>query len=50
MSVGSWTKSTSGYTTQGNWIGVSSSSTGQYCIASNNQDTHIWISSDYGVS
>ena len=26
MSVGSWTKSTSGYTTQGNWIGVASNS------------------------
>jgi hypothetical protein len=50
MSVGSWTKSTSGYTTQGNWIGVASNSTGQKCIASNNQDTHIWVSSDYGVS
>jgi hypothetical protein len=50
MSVGSWSKSTSGYTTQGNWIGVASNSTGQKCIASNNQNTNIWISSDYGVS
>ena len=49
-SVGSWTKSVAGYTTQGEWIGVASSSTGQYCIASNNQNTDIWISSDYGVS
>lgn len=50
MSVGSWNKSTSGYTTQGNWVGVASNSTGQNCIASNNQDTHIWVSSNYGVS
>jgi hypothetical protein len=50
MSIGSWTKSTSGYKTQGNWIGVASSLTGQYCIASNNQDRNIWISSNYGVS
>jgi hypothetical protein len=50
MSVGSWTKSTSGYTTQGNWIGVASNSTGQKCIASNNQDTNIWVSTNYGVS
>jgi len=49
--VGYWTKSTdpSGLT-QGNWIGVASSSNGQYCIASNDQDEHIWVSSDYGVS
>lgn len=47
---GSWTMSTTGYTTQGNWIGVASSSTGQKCIATNNQNTNIWISSDYGVS
>lgn len=50
MSVGSWTKSTSGYTTQGNWIGVASNSTGQKCIASNNQDANIRVSTDYGVS
>lgn len=50
MSVGSWTKSTSGYTTQGNWISVASNSTGQKCIAANNQNTNIWISNDYGVS
>lgn len=50
MSVGSWTKSTAGYTTQGNWVGVASNSTGQKCIASNNTDTKIWISNDYGVS
>lgn len=50
MSAGSWTKSTLGYTTQGNWIAVASSSTGQNCIAANNQDTNIWVSSDYGVS
>jgi hypothetical protein len=50
MSVGSWSKSTLGYTTQGNWIGVASSSTGQKCIAANNQDTRIWVSNDYGVS
>jgi Hint domain len=47
---GSWTKSTVGYTTQGNWISVASNSTGQKCIASNDQDTNIWVSSDYGVS
>jgi hypothetical protein len=50
MSVGSWNKSTLGYTTQGSWVGVASNSTGQKCIASNNQDTHIWVSNDYGVS
>jgi hypothetical protein len=50
MSVGSWTKSVNGYTTQGNWVGVASNSTGQKCIASNNQDTNIWVSSDYGSS
>lgn len=50
MSVGSWTKSTSGYTTQSNWTAVASSSTGQRCIASNVQNTNIWTSSDYGVS
>jgi len=50
MSVGSWNKSTSGYTTQGNWIGVAASYSGQKCIASNNQNTNIWVSSDYGVS
>jgi len=50
MSVGSWSNDTTGYTSQGNWIGVASSSTGQKCIASNNQDTHIWVSSNYGVS
>jgi hypothetical protein len=50
MSVGSWSKSTSGYTTQGNWTGVSSNSTGEKCIATNNQNTNIWISNDYGVS
>jgi hypothetical protein len=47
---GSWSKSTAGYTTQGNWVGVASSSTGQKCVAINNQNTNIWISSDYGVS
>jgi hypothetical protein len=50
MSVGSWSNNTTGYTNQGNWIGVASSSTGQKCIASNNQDTYIWVSSNYGVS
>lgn len=47
---GSWSKSTTGYTTQGNWVGVASSSTGQKCVAINNQNTNIWISSDYGIS
>jgi hypothetical protein len=50
MSVGSWNKSTAGYTTQGNWVAVASNSTGQKCIASNNQDTNIWVSNNYGVS
>lgn len=51
MSVGFWTKSTLPRDlTQGNWVGVASNSTGQKCIASNNQNTHIWVSSDYGVS
>ena len=50
MSVGTWSKSVLGYTTQGNWIGVASNSIGQKSIACNNQDTNIWISSDYGVS
>lgn len=50
MSVGSWMKSTSGYTTQGGWTSVASSSDGQKCIASNNENTRIWTSSDYGVS
>jgi len=50
MSVGSWTKSTSGYTTQGGWTSVASSSDGQKCIASNNTNANIWTSSDYGVS
>lgn len=50
MSIGSWTKSTSGYTTQGGWTAVASSSNGQKSIASNNTNTNIWTSSDYGVS
>ena len=50
MSSGYWNNNTTGYTSQGNWIGVASSSTGQKCIASNNQDKNIWVSNDYGVS
>ena len=52
MSVGSWSKSTTGYTTQGNWISVASNSTGQKCIAVNNatDSSFVYISNDYGVS
>lgn len=49
MSGGSWSNNTTGYITQGNWVGVASSSTGQKCIASNNQNTNIWVSSNYGA-
>ena len=50
MSIGSWTKSTSGYTTQGGWTAVASSSNGEKCIAANTTNTRIWRSSNYGVS
>jgi len=50
MSGGTWSDNTTGYTTQGNWTGVASSSTGEKCIASNNQNTNLWVSSNYGDS
>lgn len=47
---GSWTKSTSGYTSQGDWIGSAASSTGQKCIVANTNNQNIYTSNDYGVS
>lgn len=47
MSSGAWQNISSG--TNG-WVSVASSYTGQYAIALNNNDTNVWVSSDYGAN
>jgi hypothetical protein len=47
---GSWTNITSGSLPNGGWTDVANSYTGQYVIACNNNDTHLYVSSDYGAN
>jgi hypothetical protein len=48
MSSGAWINITTGSQPNSGWTYVESSYTGQYSIASNNSDSKLYVSSDYG--
>ena len=50
MSSGAWTNITTGPQPNRGWTYVESSYTGQYCIASSNFNSKLYVSSDYGVT
>jgi hypothetical protein len=47
---GSWINITSGSLPNGGWTDIASSYTGQYAIACNNNDSHLYVSNDYGAT
>jgi hypothetical protein len=50
MSSGAWTNIITGSQPNRGWTYVESSYTGQYCIASSNFDSKLYVSSDYGAT